>query len=47
MGNEYEKEYNLMQIADKYILVKLKDSVLVVNQSRASQTVIYNSILEG
>lgn len=34
-----------MQIADKYILVKLKDSVLVVNQSRASQTVIYNSIL--
>lgn len=40
-----EKEYNLMQIADKYILVKLKDSVLVVNQSRASQTVIYNSIL--
>lgn len=40
-----EKEYNLMQMADKYILVKLKDSVLVVNQSRASQTVIYNSIL--
>ncbi len=40
-----EKEYNLMQVADRYIAVRLKDSLLLIDQNRAWQTIVYNGIL--
>lgn len=40
-----EKEYNLMQVADRYIAVRLKDSLLLIDQNRAWQTIVYHGIL--
>ena len=41
------RELNLMQVSERYIVVRSKDSVLLIDQSRASQRVIYESVLGG
>lgn len=41
------KNYNLFQVGERYIAVKLKNSFMLIDQSRASMRVIYESILSN